>query len=116
MDSKLIKPEDYKYFVEKPTSFSPQRNKAVINETIKETEKFFDNIGKAVDDNLGNRIDVLSSYGVYRMNKGDKSFKDYAGKQLYTRLIGEKILERVRVMESVNRLNGNTKFKNFIQL
>lgn len=117
MDLKLIKPEDYRYIVKNPDpSFSPTRNKAIINETVRDTEKFFTEIVEKLDDEMGERIDILATYGTYRFNRGEKSFDKYAGKKLVARLVGEKILERVRVMETVNRLNGNNKFKNFIQL
>jgi hypothetical protein len=119
MDTKLIQPDDYKYFVEKPdSSFSPKRNQAIINETIRETEKYFREIGQVIDDNLGNRLEVVGSYGRYRFNKGTKTFKAYVGDRFYTELIGEKILQKVRVADTVNKLNGNTKWigKGMIQL
>lgn len=112
-----LDPKDYKYIVQNPGSeFSPERNKAVVNQTISETETYFRKLHEVLDNGLGERIDILASYGTYRFNKGEKSFKDYAGKQLYTRLIGEKILEKVKIMEATNRLNNNKKFKNTILL
>jgi hypothetical protein len=116
MDTKIIQPEDYKYFVKDPSSFNPAKNKAVINETIKETEKFFKDMVEKMDDEMGNRIDILSTYARYRFNTGSKNFRDYAGKQLADQLIGEKILQRVRVMDTVNKINGNDKFKKSILL
>ena len=114
---KIVQPEDYKYFVENPdSSFSPARNKAILKEVTEETEKFFEEMGKGIDEEMGERIHILSSYGVYRFNKGTKSFDQYAGKKIVDKLIGEKILSRVRVMDSVNRINGNDKYKSFIQL
>lgn len=113
---KIVTEKDYKYFVEKPDpSFSPARNKAVIEETIKSTEKYFRNIGKVLDDNIMNRIDILGSYGDYKLNRGgSKSFKDYAGKRLHAELIGEKILSKIRALEAANALSGRN--DKFIQL
>jgi hypothetical protein len=107
----LIQSEDYRYFIEKPNkNFSPQRNKAIIQETIQETDKYFRGIGKVIDDNLGERIDLISTYATKRLGGGmTKSFADYVGKETISRLIGEKILEKIKVAESVNRLNGNRK-------
>lgn len=103
----IIQPEDKRFFVEKPdASFSPQRNKAVIDETIRETTQFFTKLEEEIDDEMGNRIDILSSYATYRFNKGTKSFKDYAGKKLRSQLIGEKILSKVRVLDSADKLKG----------
>lgn len=115
MDKVIIPEQDYKYFVAKPDpSFSPQRNKAIIQETINKTDKFFAGIGKVINDNLAERIDMLTYYGTYRMNKGTKSFKEYVGGKAYSQLIGERILSKVRVMDSVNRMNGNNKYRRFI--
>lgn len=111
----LIQPEDYKYRVEVPDSnFNPLRNKAIIQETIEETEKFFADLHKAQVEGLGERFDMLSSYGLYRFNKGDKSFENYVGKKAVQNLIGDKILEKVRRLEELNKLTGQK--ERFIQL
>lgn len=104
----ILAPEDYKYIVKTPDKeFSPARNKAVINETIRSTEQYFAKLGKVLDDNILNRIDILATFGDYKLNKsGEKNFKDYAGKRLYSELIGEKILEKIRVLETANKLTG----------
>jgi hypothetical protein len=105
-----VDPKDYKYIVAQPdASFSPQRNKQIVLETMQETDKFFRDMREAVDDNLGNRIDILSSYGRYRFNRGTKSFEEYAGRELATRLIGEKILSKVKIFDSVNKIKSKTK-------
>lgn len=104
-----VSTKDYKYILSTPDeSFSPERNQAIINETISETTKFFEELNKEFNENIAERTDILSSYAGYRFGQGTKSFKDYAGKKLHSRLIGEKLLAKVKVMESVNRLNGNT--------
>ena len=105
---KIIQEADYKYYVSKPDpSFSPARNKAIINETIQDTEKYFRNIGKVLNDNILNRIDILGSYGDYKLNRnGSKTFKDYAGKRLHSELIGERILSKIRALETANALTN----------
>lgn len=106
----VIDPKDYKYFVEKPKDFSPAHNRAVIDETIRETTKYFQELASINDDDLGNRIDILSSYGKYRLGgNGFKRFEAWAGKDMVNKLIGEKILSRVRIADSVNKLQGNRK-------
>jgi hypothetical protein len=115
----IIQAEDKRFFVQNPDpSFSPKRNKAVINETITETEKYFAEIGQVIDKNLGNRLDIVGTYGRYRFNTGTKSFKQYVGKKMWSELVGEKILAKIRVAETVNKFNGNTKWlgKGMIQL
>jgi hypothetical protein len=106
----IIDPKDKKYFITNPKDFSPERNKVIINETIAETTKYFEDMMKAKDDDLANRIDILSSYGVYRFGStGGKDFEKWAGRKLQNELIGEKILSKVRVAQSVNKLQGNRK-------
>lgn len=108
---------DYRFIELNPDPlFSPERNKAIVNETIQETEIFFNNELKAIDESMQDRIDVLSSYGRYRFNTGSKTIKDYLGRDKYNSLIGEKILSKLRVMDTVNRLNNNKKFKKGILL
>lgn len=117
MTTSDLDPKDYRYIVEKPdASFSPARNKAVIQETIDSSERYFKKLHTLLDDQLGERIEAVSAYGCYRFNKGEKSVKDYLGKRIYTELVGERIIEKLKVMETVNRLNNNVKFKNSILL
>lgn len=107
----IIDRKDRKYFIENPgKDFSPERNKAIVEETIQEATKYFETLQSIKDDDLTNRIDVLSSYGKYRLGgQGFKEFKAWAGKDLHDKLIGERILERVRMADSVNKLQGNRK-------
>jgi hypothetical protein len=105
MRTSEVDPKDYKYIIEKPdASFSPKRNKAIVQETINETTRFFKKLQDEIDDNLGERIEILGTYARYRFNRGDKIFDKYIGKQLRNKLIGEKILSKVRALESVDRL------------
>lgn len=117
MTKVVIQKQDKRLFVDNPKDFNPARNKAIVEETIRETTKLFQDMRDAVDEDLRDRIDILGSYAKYRFNQGTKGFEDYAGKQLYRQVIGEKILQKVKAMHSVNRLNGNTgRFKNTILL
>lgn len=105
MDSVQIQPKDFKYFKNDP-DFNPARNKAIIDETIKETEKFFADLHKLDDDESKKRIDIISSYGIYRFNKGTKDLKHFLGPKMYGELLGEKLRDKVRAIESVNRLGS----------
>lgn len=113
-----VLPEDYRFIQDKPDpNFSPARNIAIVKETIKETEKFFADLHK-IDPEMQNRIDIVSSYGVRRLSgQTQKSFRDYVGKELFNQLIGEKIMAKVRIADTVaklNKANGNNRFKQFI--
>lgn len=117
MSKSIIQPEDKRFFVHNPDhEFSPRRNKAVFDETVRSAEKFHREIVEKIDDGLRERMDILNYYGRYRFNQGHKSFEQYVGRKMRDALIGEKILQKIRVMETVNRINGNDKYKNFIQL
>lgn len=97
---------DKKYYIEKPDpSFSPERNMAIVYETLEESNQFLTQINKVFRDDGDNRVDVLSSYSKYLFSKhGSKDFESYAGRQLYTKLVGEKILNKVKVMSIAERL------------
>lgn len=108
-----IQVQDKRLFVDNPKDFNPARNKAVIEETIRETTKFFQGLEDAVDDGLKERIDILNSYGRYKFNmSGGKSFEDWAGRALTRQVIGEKLIQKVKALKSVDKLKG--KFKNHI--
>jgi hypothetical protein len=113
-----ILPEDYKYINDQPDpNFSPRRNKAIMQECIEETDKYFATL-KKLDDDVLNRIDIVSQYGARRLGgHTHKKFKDYVGRELFNQLVGEQIMQKVRIADTVNKLNkanGNTKYKNFI--
>ena len=97
-------------------NFNVARNKAIIEETIREATAFHAKAGKVLDDQMGERIEAVAAYGCYRFSKGTKSPEDYFGKKLFSRFVGERIMSKVKVMETVNKLNGNDKFKNCVLL
>lgn len=108
-----IQPEDYKFYKDDP-NFNPQRNQAIIQETIVSTRKFFKNIGRGINDEGMDRVDMVSTYGIYRFNHGFKKFRDFIGEQRWKDLIGEQMLEKARTARAMNRLNGNTKFMDYV--
>lgn len=103
--------QDYHLIVEKPdSSFSPQRNKALVEETLRETDTFFQSLHEARDKEWELRKDVLMSYGDYRLNRGGtKRFEEYVGRDLRRTLIGEQLLSKVSVLSSVDKLKGKQK-------
>lgn len=85
--------------------FNPARNKAIIEQTEKEADAYHKSIGKAYDEALGERFEVVAHYGNARLNRGStKSIKEYLGDKLYTQLVGERLLEKIRVAKTVDRL------------
>jgi hypothetical protein len=104
-------------YVEQPDSnFSPERNFKVIAETVTEYEKMRYGIDPKVAREAGNRADILASYGCYRFNRGTKKIEDYLGKELMAELYGEKLMQKIKAIETIERLNiknGNDKFSDY---
>lgn len=108
----IIDRKDRKYFIENPgKDFSPERNKAIVEETIQEATKYLQTLQNIKDDGLGERIDIMSDYAMYKFGdkQGSQNLRQYLGKDLHDKLIGERILEKVRIADSVNRIQGNRK-------
>ena len=69
-------------------------------------------VTKAAED----RADILASYGVYRFNVGTKSFDEYMGKGWEKKIYSEKLLQKIKIMDSIRKLNrnrGNTKYEDY---
>lgn len=112
-----LDPADYRFINPNPDpDFSPERNKAIVEKTIKEAELYFETLHKIQDRELEHRVDILSSYAVHRFNRGKKSLKDYLGKEQYNAIIGERLLEKVRVAEATNKLTRTKNIKKGILL
>ena len=115
LSPKDLDPKDCKYMTNNP-SYNPRRSQAIIAETIKETTAYFKKNAVLLDDNIKERIEAVSAYGCYRFNRGQMTPETYFGKAFWNKFVGEKILSKIRVAKTVNKLNGNDKFKDFITL
>ncbi len=99
-----IDPRDKAVYKPDPT-FNPQRNAQVIQEVHDDTRKFFKRLEDTYEREMENRVDILSSFARYKFDRlGDQKLKGYVGKRLHTQLVGEKLLEKVRIMQSVDKL------------
>lgn len=102
-----LEPIDYQYVLETPDEgFSPERNKEVIETSIKEYERERARRQSEYMDKMGEVLDAVSDYAIYRLNKGTKTPDDYFGRQVMTRLAGERILDKLRYAHSA----GEKKF------
>ena len=104
---------DLKYLAEEPDpGFSPYRNAANIKKAIDSGIKIELELRKAGLKDMEYRIDVLSGFARNSIGKGkSQSLEKYVGKREMAKIYGEKILEKVRIMDSVQKLNraaGNT--------
>ena len=104
-----IHPDDQRFIIKDPVNFSPERNKAVIAETIREAETKQRKLHEVIDEGLGERIEAVSHYGAYRFNRGEKTIKEYLGPKKWQELVGEHLLEKIRVMKASQKLAGGDK-------
>lgn len=113
-----VQPVDYKFIVEKPDKdFSPEKNYRVINSVIAKSLKLEAELGKILNLDAENRVDYLSSYICYVNAGGGQKFEKFMGKENMRKIYGERILEKVRIMDSITRMNrakGNTKYEKFV--
>lgn len=90
---------DKKLYREDP-NYNVKKAEAIIQETIDETTAYFKKLNE-IDEEGKERIDILVKYGAHRFNQGNKELKDWAGRKLYSRLVGEKILNRIKAGQTL---------------
>jgi hypothetical protein len=113
LELKDFSSDNYRYYVEKPDKdFSPKRNYSVINKIIKQAYKQRTEIDPVVKQNAGNVADILSSFAKYKLDlDGGKKIEEWLGKEWMTKIYGEKLIEKLKVRDSIRKLNqakGNT--------
>jgi len=93
------------YEIEPDPDFSPEHNYAVIQDTIDEYEKLRFGLSDKVVKDSEDKADILASFATYKLDLGGgKSIEEYLGKARMNEIYGEKLLEKIRVMESTKRL------------
>jgi hypothetical protein len=99
-----IDPKDYKYISNPSKDFNPKRNEAVIAQTIKEADEYHSSYGQAMDAALGERWEVMAQFGDYKLNRsGGKTMRQFLGDKLYTDLVGEKLISKVKAAKTVDK-------------
>ena len=101
---------DYKFIVEKgEPGFSPERNKMVVEHSIKKMDAWLAKRKKEYKENLAERVDALAQYFQhmqYSNNPPDK----YFGKRWMAYLRGELLMDRIRgqrIEMDTSKLAGN---------
>lgn len=112
MKSQHISIEDFNkdnwhLFVDKPDpDFSPEHNRAVIQQTIDEYEKLRYGVADKTKRDSQDRADILASFAKYKLDLGgEKKIEGYLGKARMRELYGEKLFQKVKMLESVKRLS-----------
>lgn len=115
LELKDISRDNLSAYVEVPDkNFSVKRNYAIINQVLAENDKMQRSIDPRVERNAGNVADILSSFAKYKLDiGGGKQIEEWLGKHWMARIYGEKLIEKIRIRESIQRMNlqrGNTIF------
>lgn len=110
----MISKKDWKFMKPDPDEgFSPERNKRIIEETIKKYEKIRAQKMKAWREGVAERSDALAQY--FTSPKfTSTSFGRYFGKKWMAYLRGEKALDEIyakRLQANTNHLYRNLKSK-----
>lgn len=109
--------EDYKYIVEEPDKdFNPERNYKIIEQVIQEGIKVSETLKAAQRKETEQRADILATYARHALGGGQKTLKQFVGSTWMNKLYGEKLLDKIRIMDSIERLNkenGNTKYEDY---
>lgn len=110
--------ENYRYYVRQPNkTFNPEKNYQLIQDTIKEYEEMRFGTDPELIEKAGEVADILASFAKFKLDKGlGGTIETYLGKEGMRKIYGEKLMEKIRIMESIKKLNrarGNDKFENY---
>lgn len=83
-------------------SFDPRRNEIIIEQSIKKAEKQRRDRIKKRNDEIGERVDAVTSY-LFSMKGSHMPIEKYLGKKWLAHLRGQKILQRMERLK-----NGQT--------
>ncbi len=113
LELKDFSPDNYHLLIEKPDkNFSPRRNYAVIAGVLAENDKMQRSVHPKVQKNAENVADILASFAKYKLDVGgEKKIEGWLGKSWMNKIYGEKLLAKIRVMDSIRKMNiakGNT--------
>lgn len=90
--------KDYKkYFKEKgDPGFSPERNKDIVESTIKKYEAKKKLESKIFNDSLGERVEAAASYAQYLDSGGAQTVESYFGKKYLSYLHAQDFANKVK--------------------
>lgn len=90
--------KDYqKFYVNKPDpDFNPERNKKIVEDSIKEYDNMRISKHKMFMEKLAERVDAATSYVLYLERGGSSPAEKYFGRRLLAQLRGEKIRRIMR--------------------
>lgn len=96
MDISDLNPKDHKFIVDKPDDgFSPERNRAVIEYTIRKAEEMVIKKRKEYRDQLAERVDAVATY-LTSDKMATSPITHYFSKKYLAYLRGEAFIEAAR--------------------
>lgn len=105
MKTSDIAKEDFKFFKEGgDPGFSPERNKAVVEATIKKHEANIARKNKDYVKQIEERSDVVASYLKSRWAQEGNPIDTYITRELMAQLRGQKRLETIRTLASGKKI------------
>lgn len=115
LELKDIDKSNYPYYMETPDkNFSRARNLACIQYVIEEGKRRRNTIDPIVAKNAGNVADIIASFAKYKLDRdGGKKLEQWLGRGWMTRVYGEKLVEKIKMMKEIQEANlkkGNTLF------
>lgn len=89
-------------------NFSPQRNKAIIEQTIQEYEKLRAKKASSQDEHFGERADAVLSYlhSVAVDGGSDRNMEKYFGKRMLAYLRGTQIRDQLMANRAIQSKDG----------
>jgi hypothetical protein len=94
-----------KYYIKNPENFSEERNKYIIDSTIREYEETRKKRRAKQEEDLAERIDAATYYLMKLEKSGDTPAERYFGKRELARLRGQKISQSLqqakRILEPI---------------
>lgn len=99
MKTNVAKSDYEQFYVLKPEPyFSPEHNKAVVENTIKKYEAKRKQVMDAFRENVGERSEMVASYLKSKAVDSNKPIDKYLGKSIMARLHGEEIIGRLKML------------------
>lgn len=101
-----INPDNYRYIDTKVKNYSPEKNYAVIAKVLKDNDKMQSALHPDVEKNAGNVADILASFAKYKLDiGGGKQIEEWLGRERMKKIYGDKLLEKIRILKSVEKLS-----------
>lgn len=113
-----MSPDNFRYYQREPSpTFHPEKNYQLMRDTIKEYEEMRYGTSPELIEKSGEVADVLAGFAKFKLDQGKGgTIETYLGKETLYKLYGDKLASKIKIVESIRKLNqrkGNTKFEDY---